>query len=419
LNTLGHRFLIFLAVTSVVLAQTFELSAQTITLPNEDRVLLSKIQKDSAQYFIEQTNPETGLTKDSSQNGAPASIAATGFAVASFAIASSHGWISNRDAYRKIMKTMDTLEQKSTGKNGFFYHFLDPETAKRTWSSEVSSIDTALFFAGALLAATYFQGTELEARVEKLYEEVDWNWMLNGTRLFSHGWKPTQGFLPYYWDQYSEHLILEFLALGSATHPVPENVWTAWKREKETYNGKEIVNSYSGSLFTYQYSHAFIDFRNLNDNGVDYFDNSQKATVANREFSLQNQTEFQTYKNFWGLSACLGPDGYKAYGALPGVALHDGTIATYAAIASIVFTPDESISNIRALYKTQEGMLYGSYGFKEAFNLDKNWWAREYLGIDQGIIVLMLENFLNDEMVWKRFMRLPAIDRAAKRANLI
>lgn len=386
-------------------------------LSETDRQMLEKIQRDSFQYFIEQTNPQTGLTKDSSRNGSPASIAATGFAVASFAIGSAHGWISYQEAYRRISKTLKTVKGRQAGVKGFYYHFLDPDTGRRTWSAEVSSIDTALFLAGILLASTYFQGTDLTPEINALYDRVDWSWMLNRTNHFSHGWKPNSGFLPYYWDMYAEHLILQALASGSGTKPVSPEVWRAWKRDKETYNGKEIVYSYTGSLFTYQYSHAFIDFRQLSDAGINYFENSTRATEANLEYSKENATEYKTYETYWGLSASLGPDGYKAYGALPGLGLHDGTIAPYAAIASIVFSPAKSTATIKAMYDNLKPKLYGSYGFRDAFNLDAHWWADEYIGIDQGITLLMLENYLNNDAVWKRFMTLPFMKRWIERAG--
>lgn len=387
-------------------------------LSESDRQMLEKIQRDAFQYFMEQTNPATGLTKDSSRHGSPASIAATGFAVASFAIGSTHGWISYKDAYHRILKTLATANEKQSGAKGFYYHFLDPETGKRAWGSEVSSIDTALFLAGVLLSSTYFQGTDLVTEANRLYDRVNWNWMLNGTDSFSHGWKPNRGFLPYYWDMYSEHLILQALALGSETHPVPSKVWRTWKREKDIYNKKEIVYSYTGSLFTYQYSHAFIDFRKLKDGDINYFENSKLATTANLEFSEENKTQYKTYGTYWGLSASLGPEGYKAYGALPGLALHDGTIAPYATISSVMFSPNASIETIKSMYENLKQHLYGPYGFRDSFNLDEKWWADEYLGIDQGMIVLTLENYLNNETVWKRFMTLPFVTRWIERAGL-
>jgi len=243
--------------------------------------------------------------------------------------------------------------------------------------------------------------------------------MRNGTLFLNHGWKPNIGFLPYYWDTYSEHLILQALALGSTTHAVPTEVWDEWERRTDSFNGEEIVYSHSGSLFTYQYAQAFIDFQNLDDGGINYFENSHKATVANQEFCAMNTEEYKSYQNnMWGLSASLGPDGYKAYGARPGVAHHDGTIAPHAVLGSIVFTPEMSTKTIRSMYEKFGDKIYGLYGFKDSFNVDRDWWANEYLGVDQGIAVLMLENFLNDGAVWKRFMRLEPITRWVERTGL-
>lgn len=385
------------------------LTAETELRSDQD--FLMKVQRDTAQYFIEFSDPRTGLTLDSSDRSSPSSIAATGFSLAVLAIAQSHGWISYQNAYGQILKTLETAYSRFQNEHGFFYHFLDPKTGRRVWGSEVSSIDTALFVAGALFAAQHYRGSPVEALARKIYERVDWKWMLNNSGNICMGWKPETGFLPYYWDSYSEHLILQALAIGSPTCPVPASTWHQWKRLEEEYRGKKIFYSYTGSLFTYQYAHAFIDFRKLVDNGINYFDNSRDATLANREFCLENSGEYKTYgENSWGLTACLGPGGYKAYGALPGQAYHDGTIAPYGSAASIVFTPEESIRALRALFDGHSERLYAKYGFKDGFNLDKNWYAYEHLGIDQGITVLMIENYLT-ENVWKKFMRLPPVQR--------
>lgn len=378
----------------------------------EDRALLTKIEKDSLQYFIRMSDKLTGLTRDSSRPGSPASIAATGFSLAAISIAASHGWLDKDYAFKQLRKTLKTLLNKAHHQNGFFYHFLDPRTGRRVWGSEASSIDTALLLAGALLAGQYYPHTDIERIAHKLYRRVDWLWMTHGESLVCMGWKPESGFLPYYWDSYNEHLILQALAIGAPAHPLPPAYWEEWLRPEGEYGGKTIVYSYSGSLFTYQYAQAFIDFRKLNDRGINYHENSIKATLANREYSLSFRNESKSYsESSWGLSASLGPGGYKAYGGKPGMGLQDGTIAPYAAIASLVFTPDLSLAAIRHFYTHHKERLYGHFGFKDAFNLDKKWWAEEYLGIDQGITFLMLENFLGDGIVWQKFMALPAIQR--------
>ena len=236
--------------------------------------------------------------------------------------------------------------------------------------------------------------------------------MMNGSSLVCHGWNPESGFLPFYWDTYNELIILQALAIGSPTNPIPPASWEAWNRNEDEYNGRKVVYSYSGSLFTYQYAQAFIDFRDLWDRDVNYFENSKNATLANREYSLSFKENFRTYsESSWGLSASLGPGGYRAYGSKPGQGFHDGTIAPYASIGSLVFTPRSSLQAIKYFYQEYHDPLYGNFGFKDAFNLDKKWWSPEYLGIDQGISVLMLENFLSSGGVWEKFMKLPAIQK--------
>lgn len=382
------------------------------SLSHEDQLLLEKIERDSIEYFLRHSDRETGLTQDSSLPGSPASIAATGFSLASLAIAQSHGWIPASGAYERTRRTLQTLHEKAQHQNGFFYHFLDPKTGKRAWRSEASSIDTALLLAGALLAAQYFEGTDIPPLVRDLYERVNWKWMMNGTTLVCHGWKPESGFLPYYWDSYNELMILQALAIGASKNSIPPEAWDTWDRLEDEYNGKRIIYSHTGSLFTYQYAQAFIDFRQLRDREINYFENSKRATLANREYALSFKEKYLTYSEMsWGLSASLGPGGYRAYGAKPGLGFHDGTVAPYASIGSLVFTPELSLPAIKFFYREHQNSLYGPLGFKDAFNMNKNWWSREYLGIDQGISVLMLENFLFQGSVWRKFMRLPAIQK--------
>jgi hypothetical protein len=406
----------FIALCLVLCFPVVNLQAEELSLT--DRELLNKIERDSLQYFIRLSYKTTGLTRDSSRPGSPASIAATGFALAAVAIGHSRGWISDQHAEDQLTKTLKTLLYKAEHKNGFFYHFLDVQTGKRVWNSEASSIDTALLVAGALLAAQYFPGTPIEKMAREIYDRIEWRWMMNNTMLMCMGWKPETGFLPYYWDTYNEHLILQALAIGSSTHPISANAWDEWLRNEDIFNDKRIIYSYSGSLFTYQFPQAFIDFRQLDDSGIDYAENSRLASLANREYTLAEQEKYKSYTNgSWGLSASVGPGGYKAYGGKPGEGLHDGTIAPYAAVSSIVFTPEESLEAIRYFYSLGQN-LYGNFGFKDAFNLDKNWWAGEYLGIDQGISVLMLENYLNDGIVWKKFMALKEIQHWIEKCKL-
>ena len=378
----------------------------------EDRALLNKIEQDTLQYFVRCSDKVTGLTKDSSRTGSPSSVAATGFALAAYAIGASRGWLAPDYAYARTLTTLQTLRYKTSHQKGFFYHFLDTKTGKRVWGSEASSIDTALAVAGALLAASYYPGTEVEKLAREIYERVDWKWMMNNADFICMGWTPESNFLPYYWDSYNELMILVALAVGSPTFPVPPKTWERWLRPEGNYNNHRVIYASTGALFTYHFSHAYIDFRNLDDQGIDFFENSREAILANRDYSMSFSDRYKGYsESSWGLSASVGPGGYKAYGGKPGGGIQDGTIAPYATLSSIVFTPELSIRAARFFYDNYQKDLYGNFGFKDAFNLDKQWWANEYLGIDQGITLLMLENYLNGGIVWKKFMALPAIKK--------
>ncbi len=402
---------LFLFTLVFLLLQGSLLYAQDLT----DEEFLDMLERDSFAFFWNEVDPTSGLIKDSTSAGSPCSIAAVGFGLVGICIAEKRGWVSYEDAYERVLTTLKTFYSQLKHKNGFFYHFVDMETGRRVWNSEISSIDTAIFIAGALFCGEYFKDTKIERLADKLYRRINWQWMLNQREYLCMGWKPESGFLPYYWDSYNELILLYALAIGSPTHPIPESTWKSWKRPTGTYDDYTFVYSYSGSLFTYQYSHAWINFEELWDDEINYWDNSVSAINANRQFCIDNKDDFITYNELcWGLTACLGPDGYKAYGSEPGTGLHDGTIAPSAAGGSIPFAREASISAMRYMYDNFGGKLYGRYGFKDAFNLSRKWWADDYLGIDQGIIVLMIEN-ARTGMVWEYFMKNEAIQTWIKK----
>lgn len=403
---LRSRFLAFFLI-AVCLLHVFSRAAHS----EIDEALIDKVARDSFQYFLHFTPERTGLTRDSSRPGSPCSSAAVGFYLASLPVAVENNWLTKKEAYNRALRSLTTLKRKAEHKNGFFYHFIDPHSGRRTWGSEASSIDTALLIAGALVAGEYFKGTSVERLASALYRAVDWQWMTNNSDLISHGYKPETGFIPYYWDMYSEHLIMQALAIGAPSHPLDPRVWTAWRRDSDSVDGNDIIFSYSGSLFTYQFPHAFIDFRDLIDGPTNYFTNSVRATIANKKFCQTHADTYKTYRDgYWGLTASVGPHGYKAYGAEPGMPYHDGTIAPYGAIASLPFTPAASSQFITQLYTEYKDQLYGPYGFKDAFNIDEDWFAREYLAIDQGITVLMYANY-KDGLIWDLFMALEPVKK--------
>jgi hypothetical protein len=385
-------------------------------------------QRRAFDFFWNEAHPQTGLIKDRAGNFAAddytvSSIASTGFGLAALAIGVERGWITREQARERARVTLRFFRDRLEQQHGFYFHFVDWRTGERVWRSEISSIDTALFLAGALFAGRYFADTEVAELADELYRRVDFQWLLtdDGARpqekLLGHGWTPERGFLPYRWDSYSEHMILYLLAIGSPTHPIPAESWDAWARPPGEYAGHRTFAI--NVLFVHQFSHAFVDFRGKRDRlGFDYFQSSVQATLANRQFCLDNAERFRAYSDACCLSACDGPDGYRAYSALPGQANHDGTIAPWAAVASIVFMPDLSLGTMGHIYQTYGERVWGRYGFSDAFNVDRNWWGQDVIGIDLGAALLMLENYRSG-LVWSRFMNIPYMQDAMRKAGFV
>ncbi|HAF94818.1 MAG: hypothetical protein A2X34_10905 [Elusimicrobia bacterium GWC2_51_8] len=388
----------------------------------KDAAFLDMVEGQSFQYFLKCANSANGLVLDKASNSgspdfkySPASIAAVGFGLAAITAGAERGWIGKGEAEKRVKTTLKFFSEKMESEHGFFYHFVDMETGKRVWNCELSSMDTALFLAGALTAAQYFENPEIKDLAKKLYERADWKWMANGSQFLSMGWTPENGFLPHFWSDYNESMVMYILAMGSPTFPLTAKSWTAIRRPRGKYKDHELI--ISPPLFTHQFSHAFIDFRNKRDAFADYFENSVQATLANRQFCIDSSKSFKTYgKDSWGLTASIGPDGYMAYGAPPGPALHDGTVAPSAAAASIVFTPGYSISAMKHFYFRYRDELWGSYGFTDSFNLDRNFFASDAFGINQGPTVLMIENYRSG-LIWKLFMSRPEVQKGMREAG--
>ena len=397
-----------------------------------DNAFLDDLQHKAFSYFWEQTDPKTGLTKDRAGNFKDddyhvASMAATGFGLTALVIAESRGWIPREQAYARALACLRHLRYRQAHVHGWFHHFVDASTGEPVSSSEVSSIDTALLLAGALSVGRHFAGTEVERLAEEIYGRVDFPWMMTDgdakpdERTLSMGWTP-QGFIKARWDGYSEHQILYVLGLGSPTHPLPPEAWRAWRRPDGP------VTEASGPLFTHQYSQLWLDLRGRLDDGRDYFAQSVQATLLQRDAAIKAQGEFSTYgPSCWGWTACDGPEGYRAYGAYPGRPEHDGTIAPAAAGGSAAFTPGLSVEALRFMKERYGERIWGRYGFSDAFNADPRWKERfnadgvwrspDVIGIDQGAILLAVENS-RSERVWKTFMDSEHVRRALERAEL-
>ena len=415
-----------------------------------DGELLDRLQCAAFDYFLTNYNPANGLVADTSRTGSPSSIAVVGFALSAYPVAVERGWMTREAAVERTLVTLrffsnssQSSEPDATGYKGFYYHFLDMQSGKRTWQSELSLIDTALLLAGILTAGAYFTDSsksESEIRIlaDALYRRVDWRWAQNGKASLSQGWKPERGFLHYGWEGYSEAIILYVLAIASPTYPVP-SCYQAWT---ETYQWENLYGHdylYAGPLFIHQFSHAWIDFRGIRDRfmrekGSDYFENSRRATYIQREYALRNPHEFRDYgENSWGFSASDGPGtkrlridgrdrrffGYSARGVPYGP--DDGTIAPAATLASIVFAPEIALPATRHFCEHYPDII-NEYRLPSGFNptLTRNgsqcWVSEGYFGLDQGIVVLMIENY-RSELIWKLMRQCPYIGKGLRNAK--
>jgi hypothetical protein len=369
----------------------------------DDAALLDAVARETFDYFWSEANPENGLIRDRSTPDSVSSIAAVGFGLAAIPLAVDRGWIPYDQGYERALTTLQTFANGGVqGEGGFFYHFVDMDTGERMWGSEVSSIDTTLLIAGALVAGEYFADTEVETLANQLYERIDWQWMMsNNENLVSMGWNPETGFLTAFWDHFDESVLLYVLGIGSPTHPVPVEAWDEYERPVNVAG--EYIYLPGEPLFVYQYPQAFLNLRGLVDAYANYWNNTVRACQRNREFAAENADRRSTYQDgVWGISASDGPQGYRAYGAAGGN--HDGTIAPYAAIACLPFTPDESIAAIRAMLEKYRARVWGEYGFVSAINEDAEWYSTDHIGIDQGDILLMIANY-QDGSVWDLFMQ--------------
>lgn len=384
-----------------------------------DQQFLEDLERRSFQYFWEEADPHTGLVPDRARmDGSKlddnhqdvASIAATGFGLTALCIAADRNWISQSQARERTRNTLQFFANKAFQQHGWFYHWLDAKTGERRWTSEVSSIDTALLLAGVLTARQYFRDDpEIRKQATKIYERVDFHWMLNGhALLLSHGWKPETGFLKPRWDTYSEDTILYLLAIGSPTHPISSASWYALWRDRYRYEAYTYFTTIGVPLFMHQYAHAWIDYRARREtrgDRIDYFDNSIKATLAHRAFCINLGHDFPAFEpNIWGITASDSAKGYLAWGGPPRDPEIDGTVVPSAAGGSLMFTPELSVAALRAITDKYGEKIYGKYGFVDAFNPGSGWIDSDVIGINAGIILLSAENARTGN-VWNWFMR--------------
>ena len=417
------------------------------TSPVVDPVLID-LQARTFRYFWDTANPKNGLIPDRFPTPSFASIAAVGFALTAYPVGVERGYVKRKEARKRVLTTLRFLRNAPqghaakgmTGYKGFFYHFIDMKTGQRFEESELSTVDTAILLAGALFCQSYFDrptATErrIVALVDSMVTRADWEWMRPRPPLISLGWKPEGGFLEWDWRGYNETLIVFLLALGSPTHAVGADAYRGYTGGYTwgTFHDQEYLGF--APLFGHQYTHVWVDFRGIRDEymrgkGIDYFENTRRATYAQRAYAMANPSGYKGYgADVWGLTACDGPlDGkltlngrerefhtYEARGACHTRVTDDGTIAPTAAGGSLPFAPEICLPALMAMRERYGEPLFGRYGFVDAFNptLDVatrtpqgrvvpglGWFDTDYLGIDQGPILAMIENWRSG-LVWR------------------
>lgn len=425
---------------------------------------IDTLERRTFEWFWDLSDPHTRLTPDRWPTRSFASVGAVGFGLTAYPVGAERGWVTREAAAARTLETMrflwtapqDSAVRGVTGYRGFFYHFLDPATGLRFEDVELSTIDTALMLAGALFCQSYFDRSNaredsIRTVAESLYVRADWRWAQVRPPAVGMGWKPGEGHLGWDWRGFNEAMILNILALGSPTHAVGPETWQAWTKDYRwgTFHGQEHVGF--APLFGHQYSHVWIDFRGIRDEymrgkGIDYFENSRRATLAQRAYAIENPSGFAGYgERLWGLTACDGPlnatveiggrprafDTYTARGASFTNVKDDGTIAPTAAVGSIAFAPEVVVPTLMAMREDYGDRLFGRYGFLDALNptlrvatkvqhglVDSTlgWFDTDYLGIDQGPILAMIENYRSG-LVWRTMRRNPHIVRGLKRAG--
>lgn len=420
-----------------------------------DEEMLSVLQRETFAYFLKEANVKTGLIADKTQPGSPSSIAATGLGLSCYIAGIESGFISRADAIKRTLTILKFFynshqgtEADATGYKGFYYHFLDMETGKRVWKCELSTVDTTILLTGILTARYYFTGKnksegEIRKLADKLYERVDWQWALNGKDSISHGWKPESGFLRSRWNKkYSEAHIIYILALGSPTFPISPSGYKKWTSTFEWIKIYDIECIYAGPLFIHQMSQIWLDCKGISDDfnrriGIDYFENSRRATQIHQQYAIENPLGFAHYgKNGWGLTASDGPGpatrtiagvkrkfyNYIARGAPYGP--DDGTISPWAVVTSLPFLPKVVISTMRHAIERRDFEKHHDYGFDASYNptfpekntMSHSWISEWQFGLNQGPVILMIENFKSG-LIWNIMKKCPPVVNGLRRAG--
>jgi hypothetical protein len=388
--------------------------------PN-DQEFLEELERACFEFFWNEADPFTGLVRDRAaadggDTRSTASIAATGFGLSALCIGHHRGYRPRTEIAERAEATLEFLLNHAAHHEGFFYHFLDIRNGGRERFSELSPMDTAILLCGVLTCREYFESVRLQSRAEQIYERVRWPWALNGGSTFALSWRPEYGFSPLRWDTYCESMMLYLLALGAPRHPIAAECWRNIRRPWIKYGEYQFIAGAS-PLFVHQFSHAWFDFRGLQDGYADYFANSVIACEAQQLFCEHLSGRFSSYSGgLWGITSSDSRHGYVAWGGPPMQGPIDGTIVPAAVAGSLPFVFEDALNVLRTLRARYGKAIWKRYGFVDAFNPLLGWASRDVLGIDVGISLLMAEN-ARSQFIWQAFMRNPEARVAMERAS--
>lgn len=419
-------------------------------LTAEDEAMLDSIQQKTLLFFLNEHHPEWGIVKDRAADWAPASIASTGFGIPSFAVGVERGWMTREQAAQITLNILDFLassvqsaDTSATGYKGFYYHFLRLNTGTRAWRCELSSVDTGLLMMGIIFARNYYDlDNDVERRIrfqaEVILERIEWDFMVmpdtgKYANTISMAWTPDQGLHKMGWSGYNEALFLYILAAGSGMENAEESysAWLSSYKWQTPYEG--LSHAAFPPLFGHQFSQSFIDFRGIADaymkeKGIDYFENSRRATYVQRQYAIDNPHGWVGYDSLcWGVTASDGPGeqynfddkkfiGYAGRGTSgPDYNyFDDGTIAPYGPLSSLPFAPEIVLPTIKSINEKYGENLWGRYGYYDSFNPTAQWFNNDFVGIDQGPMLIMIENFRTG-LVWNHVMKDPIIQKGLNR----
>lgn len=389
-----------------------------------DDDLLTLVQKQTFNYFWSFGHPTSGMARERTTSGNTVTTGGTGFGVMAMIVAAEREFITKNEALDRIKRITTFLSTKCTRYHGAFAHWINGETgatiAFSTYDNGADLVETSLLFQGLLTAREYFdkttpEETQLRENITQLWEEIDWTWFQKESEnvLYWH-WSPQ-----YNWQMnlkisgWNECLITYVLAASSPTHSISKNVYTqGWARNGAMANGKSFYGytlplgtDYGGPLFLSQYSFLGLNPKGLKDQYADYWQQNLNHTLINRQYCIDNPKKFSGYgQDCWGLTASDGNDGYSTYSPTN----DKGVIAPTAALSAMPYTPQESMQALHFFYYKLGDKLCSEYGFVDAFNLSRNWFDNQHIAINQGPIIVMIENHRTG-LLWKLLMKSPDI----------